>query len=176
MPSARRGPRQVLRRIWGCCSGWWTACSDTVQIGGLCRLESHELSILPTWLRQRYSEVWCVVATLKISSSDAGVLGELREFMGERPGVAVDLLSLPAQPGAQGSVSDVLSVAVGTGGAVTVAIRAIRDWVTSMHTKVHIELDGRKFTLETRDVEKALPQVEQLLKTMLADAHDDAET
>lgn len=115
-------------------------------------------------------------ATMRISSEDAGDLDGLREFLGGRADVAAELVAMPLRPGTQGSVSEVLSVAVGTGGAATAAIVALKEWLTSMHTRVRIEVGDRKLTLETRDVDAAMPQVEQLLKTMLAEQSDDAES
>ncbi|HEU5332832.1 MAG TPA: hypothetical protein VFU73_08715 [Actinocrinis sp.] len=104
---------------------------------------------------------------MRISGGGAGDLEDLLAFPGKRPGLTADLVATPPPTETQSSASDVLTVAMGTGGAVTVAVTAIRDWIASMNTRVQIEVADRSLSLETRDADKVLPQVEQLLKAVL---------
>lgn len=110
---------------------------------------------------------------MTISGGDPGDLDGLREFIGDRSGLTAELIALPPRQGTQSSATDVLSVAMGAGGAITVAVLALRDWIASMTTKVHIEVGDRRLSLETRNADAILPQVEQLLRAALTAACDD---
>lgn len=79
--------------------------------------------------------------------------------------VAID--QLVVAPGEMGAVVDVLSVAVGAGGAVTVLANSISVWLTQRHSDVKIEVtggDGRSVIVEAQRVRDAAELVELALR------------
>lgn len=76
----------------------------------------------------------------------------------EQPAVAPDEM---------GALVDVLSVAVGAGGAVTVLANSISVWLTQRHSDVTIEVtseNGRSVVVDAKRVRDAAGLVEQTLR------------
>lgn len=65
-----------------------------------------------------------------------------------------------------GSVVELLSVALGTGGAGTVLVSSLKIWlVTRMTTaKITVESAGRSVTLDIQSADEVVPLLEQILK------------
>lgn len=74
--------------------------------------------------------------------------------------------------GAQGA-EDVLTVALGSGGAATVALLALRDWIGSTTTKLRVTVGDRSVELESKHADLVIPQISTLLKE-LADGDRDS--
>ncbi|MEV0056170.1 hypothetical protein AB0H34_37500 [Saccharopolyspora shandongensis] len=73
----------------------------------------------------------------------------------------------PVPPGQMGAAIDILTVAVGTGGAVTVLARSVSVWLRHRSSDVKIEItgeDGRRVTVAADRVPDATALVEQVLR------------
>jgi hypothetical protein len=57
-----------------------------------------------------------------------------------------------------------LSVLCGTGGAVSVAIGTLGQWIATRVTTIRIRVDGAEFVIESRNADEILPQVAEALK------------
>lgn len=65
-----------------------------------------------------------------------------------------------------GSLAEVLSVALGAGGAGTVLISSLKTWLKTRRTaaKLTVEAAGRTVTLDIQTVDDVTPLLEQILK------------
>jgi Effector Associated Constant Component 1 len=108
-----------------------------------------------------------VVAQMRVYLDDGNELQELREWMGGHSGIRVEAVPRPAEPHAQGSVWDFLSVLCEAGGPVAAAVRALQLWIESRVTVVEIVVGEKRFTVRTTDAATVLPQVERAAANML---------
>lgn len=88
-------------------------------------------------------------------------LGEERELRGR-----VWVLGTPIGDDQLGSLPDVVSVAVGAGGAGTVLASSLITWLQSRRTtaKITVEAAGRSVTLEIQTLEDVRPLLVKILK------------
>lgn len=115
-----------------------------------------------------------VSVTVADGAEDSGGQGAaaLRDLVGwlrRQPELRgqVDLVSRPPQAGEMGSVTELVTVAVGSGGAISVLAGSLRMWLAQpRRSDVRLTLrlpDGRAVELEARRV----TDVETLLHTVL---------
>lgn len=72
-------------------------------------------------------------------------LADEREFRGR-----VELDAVPVQPGEMGALTDVLTVALASGGAVTVLANSVSVWLQQRHSALRVEVrnpDGAHTTI-----------------------------
>ncbi|MFF4543555.1 hypothetical protein ACFY1J_04820 [Streptomyces sp. NPDC001406] len=67
------------------------------------------------------------------------------------------------------SIWSLVSVACGTGGAATVAVAAIRQWIDASVTKIRVKVGNTEVEIEGRNPEAGLIQVERLLQASASD-------
>jgi hypothetical protein len=79
-----------------------------------------------------------------MESADSEDLYVLRNVLAEDPALSghVDVLTTPAKLGEMGWIADVLEVAVGSGGAVTVLLGSITTWLRSRGTDATIRVSA----------------------------------
>ena len=89
-------------------------------------------------------------------------LVEERAFRGR-----VQVVSSPIGEEQLGSLPDVVSVALGAGGAGTVLATSLTTWLQTRRssTKLTVERDGRSVTLEIDTVHDVRPLLEQVLRS-----------
>lgn len=83
----------------------------------------------------------------------AGFLSEEAELRGR-----IDVVDAPPRVGELGSLVDLIEVAVGSGGAVTVLMTAITAWIQSRGSDVTIRVEasnGRKVEFDAKRIKKA---------------------
>ncbi len=95
----------------------------------------------------------------RIYLEDSGQLANLSEWLGGNPEFTVRPVARPAEPNSQGSVWDFLSVLCAAGGPAVAAVRALQLWIEARVTVVHVEIDGRRITVRSRDAKTIMPDV-----------------
>jgi len=88
-------------------------------------------------------------------STDSEDLYVLCKFLADDPALSgrLDIATTPAKPGEMGSIVEVLEVAVGSGGAVTVLLNSITTWLRNRGTDATIRVstpDGTTVEVATR--------------------------
>jgi hypothetical protein len=65
-----------------------------------------------------------------------------------------------------GSMTELLTVVLGTGGAGTVLVSSLKTWLQTRRTtaKITVESGGRSVTLDIQTVDEVTPLLEQILK------------
>lgn len=120
------------------------------------------------WRGVARGQEWVVDAQIRITGGDdedlralARWLGEERELRGEVRHVAA-----PIGDTELGAITDLLTVAVGTGGAGTVLAQALVTWLRTRRTKakITVECGGRTVTLDLETTADVLPLLRQVLE------------
>jgi hypothetical protein len=101
----------------------------------------------------------------ELSAQDADDFDALHVELRGVPGIEVEAVTAPVQPGEQGSAVDLLTVAL-SGGAVTAFLQIVKTVLESRGPGFVLKLRRGKERLEiTADtVEEALPVLEELLR------------
>ena len=108
---------------------------------------------------------------LRIQVEDDGDFASLQDWLAGISGLAITPVPGPSRVGAQGSGWDFLGVACGTGGAVTVAMNALKVWLESRVTKVRVKIgpDGKEFAFSGSNVQAAMAELLALAKALEQD-------
>ena len=129
------------------------------------------------WLSfcSRATGVW-VKVSLSVGDGEANGLRSLHGWLSQQPGLRgqVWITPRPQRAGEMGSVPDLVTVLVGSGGAVSVLIGSLRTWLaqprrTDIRVKMHLP-DGTTVDVDARRVGDA----EALLKAVLDSAQQSA--
>jgi membrane-associated two-gene conflict system component 1 (EACC1) len=100
---------------------------------------------------------------IELEVSDPAQLSPLRDWMRAQPDVVVGLAARGPGPHELG-VGDVVTVLASSGGVVA-AIKTLPEFIRSRRRSIRIEatIRGRRFTLETTNVDDVIPIMERLL-------------
>lgn len=102
-----------------------------------------------------------MTVTLAVYPETSALLDSLRtELLGQPGGPEVETLMDPeARAHRDSGVWEFLSVACGTGGAVTVAVKTIGQWIAATVTTVRVKVGEHEFVVHSRDVDVVMPKV-----------------
>ena len=108
---------------------------------------------------------------LAVQVEDDAEFDSLQQWMSGLSGVTV--AAVPSKPRAceQGSAWDFLSVACETGGAVTVAVSALKTWIESRVTTIRVKVGDADITVKSIDSDKAMSRVLETVKALRPDDH-----
>lgn len=103
--------------------------------------------------------------------ADSEDLYVLRNILAEDSELSgcVDVATRPAKPGEMGSIVDVLEVAVGSGGAVTVLLSSIATWLRGRGTDVTIRVSASDGTTVEVAAQRVRTMTASELSTAVAD-------
>jgi hypothetical protein len=108
---------------------------------------------------------------LKLEQTDSQELGELRDWLRTEPELRgrVTIQDEQPRPGQMGAIGDMLVVAAGSGGALSVLFASLKAWFAQpKRSDVRIEMqtaDGRKIVLTAERVSRP----EELVREVLGD-------
>jgi Effector Associated Constant Component 1 len=109
-----------------------------------------------------------VNAQIRISGGTGGELADLGEWLGSEDELRgrVRAVRGPVGDTELGTVVEMLSVALGAGGAGTVLASSLKIWLLTRRTtaKITVERSGRKVTLDIQTAADVAPLLEQVLK------------
>ena len=110
-----------------------------------------------------------MVAAMEVFFESAALLDSLRSSLREASAALDDLevqtlTDLSANRTRDAGVWEFLSVACGSGGAATVAVRTIGLWIASTSTKIRIKVGQDEFLVEGRNAQAVLPMVAAALE------------
>lgn len=102
-----------------------------------------------------------MAVTLAVYADSPALLDSLRTaLLGQTGGPQVETLMDPeARAHRDSGIWEFLSVACGTGGAVTVAVKTIGQWIAATVTTVRVKVGEDEFVVQSRDVDTVLPKV-----------------
>jgi len=106
-------------------------------------------------------------ADVRITGGTGEELGDLREWLsceGELRG-RVRTVTTPIAQTELGSLPELLTVALGAGGAGTVLASSINTWLRTRRTSatITVEAEGRRISLDIRTVDQVAPLLDQIL-------------
>ncbi|HKS47451.1 MAG TPA: hypothetical protein VJT49_20550 [Amycolatopsis sp.] len=94
-----------------------------------------------------------VITEIRIYLADSSGIDSLRAWLDDIPRVTTEPVTRPLRPGEQGGAWDFLSVLCGTGGAVTVALKALTTWIESKVTHARVTIGDAEVELHGPDPE-----------------------
>lgn len=107
-------------------------------------------------------------AQIRIVGGSGGELAALDEWLQDEEELRGRIRTVHGAIGETelGPVVELLTVALGTGGAGTVLASSLRTWLLTRRTtaKVVVESAGRSVTLEVQTADEVAPLLEQILK------------
>ncbi|WP_034484638.1 effector-associated constant component EACC1 [Actinomadura oligospora] len=109
-------------------------------------------------------------AEIRIYLADSSSMDLLRAWLGDIPDVTVEPVARPPRPGEQGGAWDFLNVLCGTGGAVTVTLKALTTWIESKATHARVRIGDAEIELDGPDPEALARLVEAANKAAQNDA------
>jgi hypothetical protein len=116
----------------------------------------------------RHSQRGGMDAQIKITGGTGGELADLGEWLGDEDELRgrVRAVRGPAGLTDLGPVVELLSVALGAGGAGTVLASSLKTWLITRRTtaKITVESAGRSVTLDIQTAADVAPLLEQVLK------------
>jgi hypothetical protein len=108
-------------------------------------------------------------AQIRITGGTGEELAALGEWLGSEADLRgrVRTVHGPIGKTELGSITDLLTVALGTGGAGTVLASSLKTWLVTRRTtaKITVESAGRSVTLDIQTVGAMAPLLDQILKT-----------
>jgi hypothetical protein len=106
---------------------------------------------------------------LAIYVQDSAEFDSLYEWMSGLSGVQVNAVAHEALSGEQGSAWEFLLVSCGTGGAVTVALSALRVWIESRATIIRVKNGDSEIEIRSSNLNKAIPHLMETMKAIESD-------
>jgi len=107
-------------------------------------------------------------AQIRITGGTGGELADLGEWLGDEGELRgrVRAVRGPASDTDLGPVTELLTVALGAGGAGTVLASSLKTWLMTRRTtaKITVESAGRSVTLDIQTAADVAPLLEQVLK------------
>jgi hypothetical protein len=107
-------------------------------------------------------------AQIRITGGIGEELAALGEWLGDEVELRGRVRTVHGSIGKTelGSITDLLTVALGTGGAGTVLASSLKTWLQTRRTtaKITVESAGRSVTLDIRTMGEVAPLLEQILK------------
>jgi hypothetical protein len=109
-------------------------------------------------------------AQIQITGGIGGELADLGEWLGDEPELRgrVRPFRGPVGDTELGSVIELLTVALGAGGAGTVLASSLKTWLLTRRTtaKITVKSAGRSVTLDIQTADEVVPLLEQVLKAV----------
>ena len=107
-------------------------------------------------------------AQIRITGGTGEELAALGEWLGGEDELRGRVRTVHAPIGKTelGSITDLLTVALGTGGAGTVLASSLKTWLVTRRTtaKITVESAGRSVTLDIQTLDAVAPLLDQILK------------
>jgi hypothetical protein len=109
-------------------------------------------------------------AQIRITGGVGGELAALGEWLGDEDELRgrVRAVRGPVGDTELGSVTELLTVALGAGGAGTVLASSLKTWLMTRRTtaKITVKSAGRSVTLDIQTADEVAPLLEQILKAV----------
>lgn len=106
-------------------------------------------------------------AQIRISGSTGAELIDLRTWLNSENELRgrVHIIAPPIEKTELGALPELLTVALGAGGAGTVLASSLKTWLTTRRTSatITVEADGRRISLDIHTVKQVQPLLEQIL-------------
>ncbi len=107
-------------------------------------------------------------AQIRITGGTGGELAALGEWLGDEDELRgrIRTVRSPVGDTELGSVTELLTVALGAGGAGTVLASSLKTWLMTRRTtaKITVKSAGRSVTLDIQTAAEVAPLLEQILK------------
>lgn len=107
-------------------------------------------------------------AQIRITGGTGGELADLSEWLGDEEELRgrVRAIRGPVGDTELGPVTEVLTIALGAGGAGTVLASSLKTWLMTRRTtaKITVKSAGRSITLDIQTASEVAPLLEQILK------------
>jgi Effector Associated Constant Component 1 len=96
-------------------------------------------------------------SVIELSTEDADDLDALYSELRGHPGITVQAVFAPLEPGDQGSALDFLAVACSSGGAITVLIQILKDFTKarSSHFSLRVRNGEEEIELTAENIDRA---------------------
>jgi hypothetical protein len=109
-----------------------------------------------------------VDARIRLEGGSVEELAALAEWLGDENGLRgrCNVVRDPIRETELGSVSELLTVALGAGGAGTVLASSLITWLQTRKTtaKIRVEAAGRSITLDIETLRDVTPALERILR------------
>ena len=106
-------------------------------------------------------------AHIRVTGGTGEELLDLREWLSSENGLRgrVRIITMPIARTELGSLPELLTVALGAGGAGTILASSVTTWLKTRRTSatITVEADGRRISLDIHTVKQVAPLLDQIL-------------